>query len=336
MEQLFTLSAPKGVAFRRLGKLGSFLLTLFIVLTMNFLLPRAMPGDPITALVDSSSVHFVADDDSRAALMSYYGLSEPLHVQYWHYLLGLATGELGWSIRQHQSVSQLIAAHLPWTLALTVPAVLLASLISLIAGTQAGWKRGTWWDRGLILFFATVHSAPSFFLGMLLLLLFSVQLGWLPMAGAQTPFATYHSLWAAITDVIYHWLLPMAVLTLEMLGGQFLLMRNSLISVLGEEFMVVARAKGLGQRRLKYRHAMRNAVLPFVTVLSMQLGFAAAGAIVVETLFAYPGMGLLTFQAVSARDYPVLQGVFLVISVAVLIANLVVDLLYARLDPRVR
>lgn len=335
MEQASAISRTGNTRSRCLNRLGGFLLTLLAVLTLNFLLPRAMPGDPITALLDPSNTQVTTDDTTRAALEQYYGLDQPLYVQYGRYLSGIVTGDLGWSIRQQQPVSQLIASHLPWTLALTIPAMLLASFVSLLAGAHAGWKRGTWVDRGLIMLFTTVHTLPAFFLGALLLLLFGVQLGWLPIAGAHTPFASYASLWSAMLDVLRHWMLPVTVLTLEMLGGQFLLMRNSVTTVLGEDFMLVARAKGLSPRRLKYNHAVRNAILPFVTALSMQLGIAVAGSIVVEALFAYPGMGWLTFQAVSVRDYPVLQGVFLVTSVAVLAANLGVDLLYARLDPRV-
>ncbi|HEX2922826.1 MAG TPA: ABC transporter permease, partial [Chloroflexota bacterium] len=330
------LGSSAGMRLPRWGRrLATFALTLVVVLTVNFFLPRAMPGDPITALEDPTSVLYASDNSTREALLSYYGLDQPLHVQYLKYVQGLATGDLGWSIRQHRPVSYLIGLHLPWTLALTLPAILMASAISLMAGTHAGWTRGSRTDRALIVIIATVHTMPSFFLGSMALILFGVQLGWVPIAGAQTPFARYPNLWAAAIDVGHHWLLPVTVLTLEMLGGQFLLMRNSVITVLGEEFMLVARAKGLSPRRLKYNHAMRNAILPFATVFAMQLGMAATGAIVVEALFAYPGMGWLTFQSISARDYPVLQGVFLVISVAVLGANLLSDLLYPRIDPRV-
>jgi peptide/nickel transport system permease protein len=335
MEARWTQSLRDRVAITRLGRLGSFALTLLVVLTLNFLLPRAMPGDPITALQDPDNALYVFNDSTRLALEAYYGFDEPLHVQYLRYMRGLATGDLGWSIRLNLPVSELIAGRLPWTLALALPAVLLASLISLIAGTHAGWRRGSRADRTLIVLFAVVRTMPTFFVGALAILLFSVHLGWTPLAGAHTPFASYPNLWAAAADIGRHWLLPVTVLTLEMLGAQFLLMRNSLITVLGDDFMVVARAKGLSERRLKYHHAMRNAVLPFVTAFSMQLGFAVAGTIVVETLFAYPGLGLLTFQAVSVRDYPVLQGVFLITSVAVLLANLLVDLVYPYLDPRV-
>ncbi len=318
-----------------LARLGSFALTLLAVLTLNFFLPRAMPGDPILALEDPNSALYASDDSTRTVLLHYYGLDAPLPLQYARYLTGLATGDLGWSIRQHRPVMKLIADHLPWTLALTLPALLMASAISLLGGAHAGWRRGSALDRALILLFATLHTLPSFFLGSLLLLLFAVQLGWLPIAGSQTPFALYSDPWSAAADLFSHWMLPVTVLTLEMLGGQFLLVRNSLITVLGEEFMLVARAKGLSPRRLKYHHALRNALLPFVTVFAMQVGMAVSGAIIVESLFAYPGMGWLTFQAVSARDYPVLQGVFLMVSGAVLLANLAVDLVYPRLDPRV-
>lgn len=318
-----------------LTRAGMFLLALLVVLTLNFALPRVMPGDPITGLYEPDSSLYASDDTTREALVRYYGLDQPVVVQYAHYLGGLLTGDIGWSIRQHRPVTELIMAHLPWTLALTVPALILATVISLLAGSHAGWRRGSAMDRVLISFFASVHTLPPFFVGILAILLFAVSLGWVPPAGARTPFAEYPDLWAAIGDLSSHWLLPVAVLTLQTLGGQFLLMRNSVITVLGEDFMLVARAKGLGQRRLLYRHALRNTVLPFVTVFSMQFGLTVTGAIIIESLFAYPGMGWLVFQAIGARDYPLLQGVFLVISVMVLVANLAADLAYAKLDPRV-
>ncbi len=318
------------------GRCAAFVLTLFAVITLNFALPRMMPGDPITALQDPESSLYVSDQASRAALSHYYGLDQSLIVQYGRYLRGLATGDLGWSIRLNAPVSLLIQHRILWTVLLIFPAMLAASLVSMVAGLHAGWHRGSPLDRGLIVLFAGIRTLPAFFLGVLALLLFSVRLGWFPLAGAQTPFAHYRSPWGALADLLHHWALPALVLTIEMLGGQFLLMRNSVISVLGDDFMLVAKAKGLSDRSLKYRHALRNALLPFVTVLSIQLGFAVTGSIFVEAVFAYPGMGTLAFQAVSARDYPVLQGVFLVFTVSVLTANLIADLAYARLDPRVR
>lgn len=318
-----------------LTRAGMFALALLVVLTLNFALPRVMPGDPIAGLYDPDSSLYASDDNTREALLRYYGLDRPVLIQYGQYLGGMVIGDLGWSIRQNRPVTELIIAHLPWTLALTVPALILASLISLLAGSHAGWRRGSLLDRVLISFFASVHTLPPFFVGILAILLFAVSLGWAPLAGARTPFAGYPNLWTAAGDLGSHWLLPVGVLTFQTLGAQFLLMRNSIITVLGEDFMLVARAKGLGQRRLLYSHALRNAILPFVTVFSMQFGLTVTGAIIIESLFAYPGMGWLVFQAIGARDYPLIQGVFLVISVMVLVANLAADLAYARLDPRV-
>lgn len=321
---------------RQTRPVGAFVLTLAVVLTLNFLLPRIMPGDPITALEDPTSTFYVNDGATRAALLRYYGLDRPLAAQYAHYVLDLATGNLGWSIRMHAPVATLIRDHLPWTLLLVVPSLAVASLISLVAGAHAGWTRGSTVDRALILLFSAVRTVPAFLLGTLALLVLSARLGWFPLGGARTPFASYATPWAELADILRHWALPAAVLTVELLGGQFLLMRNSMVSVLGEDFMLVARAKGLARWQLKYRHGVRNAILPFFTLLWIQLGFAVTGTIFVEAVFSYPGMGTLTVQAVGARDYPLLQGIFLVFAVAVLTANLVADLTYARLDPRVR
>lgn len=316
--------------------LGVYLLTLWLVLTLTFLLPRAMPGDPLAALLDPTSDQYLYDETVRARLAAYYGLDRPLGVQYLRYFGNLARGNLGVSIRLHTPVTDLIAAHLPWTLLLTLPSLALATLVTLLAGAQAGWRHGTALDRALLVGFSMIRTLPVFFIGLLALLLFSVQLRWLPLAGAYTPFRSWPNPGAQALDVLRHWILPTAVLTIELIGARFLLLRNTMVTVLGEDFMQVARAKGLSERTLKYRHALRNALLPFVSALAAQVGFAVAGTVFIETLFAYPGMGRLMFEAVGARDYPVLEGVFLVAAVAVLSANLVADLLYARLDPRVR
>jgi peptide/nickel transport system permease protein len=169
---------------------------------------------------------------------------------------------------------------------------------------------------------------------MMLLILFGAELGWLPLAGGRTPFARYDSPLAAAADIGKHLVLPALTLTLALLGVKFLLVRNNMVGILGEDFMLVARAKGLKPARLKWGHALRNALLPFVAHLAAHAGLAITGAVFIETLFQYPGMGRLIFEAVGARDYPVIQGVFLVVAVVVLTANLLADWLNARLDPR--
>ncbi|PDV99071.1 ABC transporter permease [Candidatus Viridilinea mediisalina] len=315
---------------------GFYLVTVWLVLTLTFLLPRLMPGDPLAALIDPSSDQYLYDEALRTRLAAYYGLDQPLTVQYLRYLAGLTSGDLGVSLRLRTPVAELIAVHLPWTLLLVLPSLMFATLVTMLAGAEAGWRCGTLLDRVLLVSFTLLRALPVFFIGLLALLFFSVYLGWLPLAGAYTPFRTWPSIWEQALDLLRHWMLPTMVLTLELIGARFLLLRNTMVTVLGEDFMQVARAKGLPERTLKYRHALRNALLPFVSVLAAQVGFAVTGTIFIETLFAYPGMGRLMFEAVAARDYPVLEGVFLVAALAVLSANLCADLLYARLDPRVR
>jgi peptide/nickel transport system permease protein len=319
-----------------LSRIGLYAFTVWAVLTLNFLLPRAMPGDPILEMQDPSSNLYVTDVDARARLAAYYGLDRPLLDQYVHYLAGLATGDLGWSIRQSTPVLDLIRSHLPWTLLLTIPSLLFASVVTVLAGAHSAWRRGSPFDRLLLVAFSILRTIPIFFLGMLALMVFSVNLGWLPLAGANTPFRVWQTPWEQAGDVFQHWLLPASLLTIETISGRYLLMRNSMVSVLGEDYMFVARAKGLPDRTIEFRHGLRNAILPFVTAFSAQLGFAVAGAIFIETLFAYPGMGRLMFDAVAARDYPVLEGTFLVVALSVLTVNLLTELVYGWLDPRVR
>jgi peptide/nickel transport system permease protein len=315
-------------------RLLAYLLTLWVVLTLNFLLPRLMPGDPLSALLDPESSDYVFDAEVRAALGAYYGLDRPLLAQYTDYLKGAVTGDLGQSIRLNRPVSELLAAHLPWTLLLTCTALGLASLLGLLGGAEAAWKRGSVADRLLTAASVVAGNAPVYFVGMMLLIVFGAKLGWLPLAGGRTPFAHYDSLLGAAADIGRHLILPALTLTLTLLGIQFLLVRNNVVAILGEDFMLVARAKGLRTARLKWGHALRNALLPFVAHLAAHAGLAITGAVFIETLFQYPGMGRLIFEAVGARDYPVIQGVFLLVAVVVLSANLLADWLNARLDPR--
>ena len=316
------------------SRVVAYLVTLWVVLTLNFLLPRLLPGDPLSALLDPESSDYVFDAEVRAALEAYYGLDRPLAEQYLAYLKGAVTGDLGRSIRLNQPVAGLLAAHLPWTLLLTGTALGLAALLGLLGGAEAAWKRGSAADRLLTAASVVAGNAPVYFVGMVLLILLGAELGWLPLAGGRTPFARYDSPLAAIADLGRHLVLPAVTLTLSLLGVQFLLVRNSVVGILGEEFMLVARAKGLRPARLKWSHAVRNALLPFVAHLAAHAGLAITGAVFIETLFQYPGMGRLIFEAVGARDYPVIQGVFLVVAVVVLTANLLADGLNARLDPR--
>lgn len=316
--------------------LALYLLTVFVLITVNFFLPRALPGDPISALMVTDSPSYVQNDTTRAQLAEYYGLDRPLWAQYRDYLRDLARGELGVSIRYNVAVRDLMGERLPWTLLLVTAAMVPAVLIGWIAGVHSAWHRGTGTDRGLLAVFLSVHSFPVFFLASLALFAFSVKLGWFPLSGKRTPFATYAGPIEAVTDVARHLVLPAGALALQFATSQYVDMRASMVGELGSDYLLGGRAKGLRQRRLKYRYAARNALLPVVAVTAVQVGFAVTGSILVETVFAYQGLGRLTFESVSYRDYPVLQACFLVLSLVVVTANFAADTLNARLDPRTR
>ena len=315
--------------------MGLYALTMVAVVVVVFAMPRAMPGDPLAALDDPDNSVYVTDPAVRDKVRAYYGLDRPLPEQFQHYVGRLARGDLGFSIARKRPVATLLRAHLPWTLLLMGVAIVLASVLSFVAGVAATWRRGRIGDRSLITGMTVAQAVPEYAMAAVLLIAFAVVLPTgLPLAGARTPFAD-HGPVGEILDVAKHLVLPAAALTLSLLGTKFLLVRNTMISALGADYMVLARAKGLPDRLLKYRHAGRNALLPFLTVVGIQAGYAVGGAVFVESVFAYPGMGSLILGAVEARDYPVLEATFLVLALVVLAVNLVLELVYARVDPRV-
>lgn len=323
---------------RRRGRqlVVSYLLTVFVLITTNFALPRALPGDPIDALLSGESPQYVQSEVIRAQLNEYYGLHLPLWEQYRKYLADLATGELGTSIRYNVPVRQLVAERLPWTLLLLSTAISLAVLIGGVSGVHSAWRRGRLADRGLLALFLGLHSFPVFFVGSLALFAFGVKLGWVPLAGTRTYFATTGGTLEAVGDIAHHLVLPASVLALQFATSQYLNMRASMVGELGSDYLRAGRAKGLRERRIKYRYAARNALLPVVAVTGVHVGTAVTGSILVETVFAYQGLGRLTFDAVAFRDYPTLQACFLVLSLVVVTANFAADAVNARLDPRIR
>ncbi|HVE46145.1 MAG TPA: ABC transporter permease [Acidimicrobiales bacterium] len=302
-------------------------------MSLNFLLPRAMPGDPIDAQLSVGSPTYVYDERARADLAAYYGLDRPMGAQYVDYMANLAQGDLGRSVSTHTPVSKLIKDRLPWTLLLSTTGVAVATVVGFVAGVNAGWRPERRSDRGLITAFVALQNVPSFVLAAMTLLLFSVQLAWFPLSGARTPFSSFGAL-ASVADVARHLTLPALVLATEVAALQFLLARGSVVSELGADYLVLGRVKGLTERRLKYRYAARNAMIPVVSNTAVQLGLAVTGAVFVERVFAYPGVGRLLFESIGSRDYPAIQGCFLVITVLVLTLNFLADILYRRLDPR--
>ena len=275
----------------------------------------------------------VGSEEARAELEAHYELDQPLGEQYVGYLADTATLDFGWSISRQTPVSSLIASRLPWTLLLMGTALLLSAGISWIVGIGSAWRRGSIRDRSAVTSLTVLRAIPDFALAAAFLVLFAVVFPIFPVAGNRTVFAEYSSWFDELTDIAHHLVLPVSALTLSLIGTKFLLVRNTVIGSLGQDYMVMARAKGLPEGVQKYRHAGRNAVLPFLTLLGVQIAFAVGGAIFVEEVFTYPGMGTLILDAVEARDYPLLEGLFLVLAATVLAANLLIDLIYAWVDP---
>lgn len=312
---------------------GSYLLTVAFLVTLNFLLPRVMPGDPLAAQQATGSPAYVYDDEARDALADYYGLDEPLLAQYRDYLGGLVQGDLGRSITLNRPATDLVLERLPWTALLVGTSLAMAALVGVLAGISAGWRRGRRVDRATLGLFLSAYNVPSFFLASVVLLVFSVQLDWFPLAGARTQFTDMGALDRA-GDVLHHLALPAAVLAVQPAASYYLVMRAGMVSELGTDHLLLGRAKGLRDRRLEYRYAARNAILPVVTLTALQLRLAVTGTVFVETVFAYPGIGRLLFDAVRSRDYPVLQACFLLLTLLTVTANLGADLVNRRLDPR--
>ncbi len=310
-----------------------YLVTAFALISLNFFLPRLMPGSPIDGLFAAGSQNYVYDAQTRAKLEAYYGLDRPLLTQYGAYLGGLVTGDLGRSIDTGEPVATTIKRDLPWTLLLIGAATVLSTAVGVVAGVHTGWHRGGRVDKALVGGFTFLGNFPAYVLGSLVAFVFAVKVQWLPLAGAQTPFASYGPL-GTVGDVAYHLIGPGIVLALGLASYQYLLTRASMIGELGSDYLLLGRAKGLTERRLKYRYAGRNALLPVASATALQLGTALVLTIVIERIFAYPGLGREFFGAIGSRDYPLLQGCFLVFTLMVLTTNLVADLLYRRLDPR--
>jgi len=304
------------------------LLTLWFAVTVTFFLLRLLPGDPALAVMDPTMT-----EELRADLLRDYGLDKPLPVQYWEYLVQLAHGNLGVSFRQNQPVASILLERLPWTLILTGSALLLTIALGVPLGVLAATRAGGLVDRIVQVGGITGQSlfVPS--VGVLLLYTFAVVLGWLPIGGAIDDDVSGLD---AYVSMARHLVLPCLSLVLVQLGAYVLTLRTTLIEALGEEYCALAKAKGLPYRWIVWKHALRNALLPTTTLVGLQLGFLVGGAVLTETIYAYPGVGRAIYEAVGQLDFPVLQGAFLMLAFAVIFANLITDLLYGLLDPRVR
>lgn len=315
--------------------LASYVVMVYVLLTLNFLLPRIMPGDPIDGLLAQGGAGFTFGNQTRVALRRYYHLNGSLLSQYGHYLARLAHGDLGRSIVTNASVWHELSYRIPWTVLLVFTSMVVATTIGTVSGIHAGWRRDRPADRALMVGLIAVWQFPPYLLGSLLLLLLAVKVAWLPLFGAQTPFATYASPFGKFLDIGRHLVLPLVVLASGLIAWNYLVMRSGMVSELGSDYLLLGRAKGLRPRRLKYRYAARNALLPVVSLTAVNLGTAVAANVVIERTFSYPGLGNLLFQSIGARDYPVIQGIFLILSLGIVTINALADMIYRRLDPRI-
>lgn len=313
------------------GRLAKAALVILAIVVCNFLLIHAAPGDPASVIAGQSGA---ADERFLAQLREQFGLDRPLHVQLWIYLKGVLTLDLGFSHRQQLPVWTLIQARLPATLLLTGAAFVFAIVTGVTLGALAARRVGRWADSLITVIALTFYATPLFWIGLMLVLVFSVWLEWLPSFGMSSVGVELHGI-AAILDVAQHLLLPALTLGLFYLAVYARLTRATMLEVADQDFVKTARAKGVPEGRVLRAHVLRNAMLPVITFAGIQAGQLVGGAILVETVFAWPGIGRLAFDALLARDYAVLLGVFFCTSVMVVAFNLVTDLLYAVVDPRV-
>ncbi|GAA4842189.1 ABC transporter permease [Luteimicrobium xylanilyticum] len=319
-----------------LRRLGFYVLTAWAAVTLNFFIPRVMKGDPVQSLINRFQGQI--DQDAVHSLYVLFGLDkkQSLWQQYVDYWKEILHGNLGISFAFFPTpVSQVIKDSLPWTVALVGMATIIAVVLGTLIGTYLGWRRGTWADSILpvMTFFSSV---PYFWLGLLFIALLAVTFPVFPASNAYTPGMTPSFSFAFLQSVVQHGFLPALTIVLSSVAGWILGMRNMMVTVGSEDYVTVAQAKGLPERRVMYGYAARNAVLPQVSSFALSLGFVVSGSLVMELVFSYPGIGAQLFAAIGAKDYPLMQGIFLVITVAVLLANILADVVYVFLDPRTR
>lgn len=317
-------------------RLGFYVITAWIAITVNFFIPRLMPGNP-AELVFNRVRHSMSPTALKAFSVA-FGVDshQGLISQYFSYLNQLLHGNLGISITFFPAtVASVIRTALPWTLALVGVATILSFVLGTLLGILAAARRGTWVDA-LLPVTSFLSAVPYFWLGLLALTVFAVELGWFPLSGGYAPSVNVGFTWPFISSAIDHAVLPALTIVVSSIAGWLLGMRNVMISTLGEDYVLLADAKGLPRRRVTFSYAARNALLPNMAGFALSLGFIVSGAILTEVVFSYPGMGYVLFEAVTNEDFPLMQGIFLMITILVLLANLFADVIYVMLDPRTR
>ncbi|MBA8845866.1 MULTISPECIES: ABC transporter permease [Brucella/Ochrobactrum group] len=321
------------VLSRLLAKLAGIVFTILVIAIINFAVIHSAPGDPASVIAGQSGA---ADAKFIAQIRADYGLDQPFFNQLVTYVGKVLQFDLGYSYRQRAAVSQLIAERLGPTLLLTLSAFFLSLIGGVLFGAIAGKRNGSWGDLAILLVSLLLYATPVFWLGLMLVLVFSIQLEWLPAFGYADIRASSFTMGQYMFDVARHAILPVVTLAAIYMAVYIRLMRSSLIEVSHEDHVRTARAKGLNEAQVLSGHMLRNAAVPVVTFAGLQAGALIGGSVVVETVFSWPGLGRLTYDAVTARDYPVLLGLFLIMSMLVIATNLLTDFLHRIIDPRVK
>ena len=324
--------ALRGFAGFAVRKVSGAIITIFVIICVNFVLFRMVPGDPVRLMFRDPRVSAQRIQE----MYEKFGLTGSLWDQFVAYLRQLFLyGDLGFSFARRAPVFEVILDRVPQTLMLIITALIIAVILGTILGAIAGWKTGTKFDSIIITLSLGMYSIPTFVMGLIILLIFAFHLGIFPLSGMETIGAGLTG-WAYWRDVLWHMFLPTGAIVVWYVGEYVVVTRNSMQDVLDQDYILSARAKGIKESAILRRHALRNAILPVVTITGVNVAFAIAGVIEAETVFGWPGIGRLSYASVMARDYPVLQGLFLIFAVSVVLANLIVDLIYGYIDPRIK
>ena len=310
------------------------IITILLAVTLNFILFRIMPGDPTRAVSGDPRV----DTATRLALIAKFGLDRPLFEQFVLYIYNLMRGEMGISFVQigRPVIGIILGRKMINTIILMGSSMFIAFFLGIVLGVFAAWRRGSKTDITLIVVSLATYSMPVFWFGMMVLLVFSYYLNIFPIAGTITPGIVHANFFEYAKDYLSHLMAPMITLGVSFFGGYFLFMRDTILDVFTEDYMLTARAKGLSDRKILFKHAMRNALLPMVSLMGVHITFLISGATMTETVFSWDGLGRLIYDSVRNNDYPVLQGIFLFMAVLVVVANIIADIVNAYLDPRIK
>lgn len=304
------------------------------IVTATFFMMQLAPGDPLDMYLEPQRQRQV-DPEVIELLRKKYGLDQPIHIQYVRWLGNILHGDFGESFRHRRPVSHLLAEAVPYTLQLTVLAVLFDALVGITLGIISAVKQYSLWDKVVTLGSLIIYAIPGFWLALMLVLVFSVNLGWFPTSQTRSMDYEFLSFWGKVGDRLWHLVLPVFVLGIASAAGTARYMRNKLLEVLSEDYVIAARARGFTERFVILKHALRNALIPIITIYGLSLPFLLGGATIIETIFAWPGMGRLAVGGVSGRDYPLIMATMLIAAVLTVMGNLLADITYAWVDPRV-